>query len=192
MTSPDRAILDPEIRRRIANLTLTARKAVEGMLSGVHRSPHRGASVVFVEHREYRPGDDLRLLDWRAYARSDRHTIKRFEQEGTYPLPEAQLDRFLFQIDVGYPSAAEEAEIVRRTTAPIAATPEPVLTREEILDLQDLVPRVPVAAHVIEHAVSRTSSCIDNTDGASRTAWRAPRSAPVVCSTIVSSSAWLG
>ena len=81
MTSPDRAILDPEIRRRIANLTLTARKAVEGMLSGVHRSPHRGASVVFVEHREYRPGDDLRLLDWRAYARSDRHTIKRFEQE---------------------------------------------------------------------------------------------------------------
>jgi uncharacterized protein (DUF58 family) len=47
----------------------------------VHRSPHRGASVVFVEHREYRPGDDLRLLDWRAYARSDRHTIKRFEQE---------------------------------------------------------------------------------------------------------------
>lgn len=79
--SEPRAILDPEIRRRIANLTLTARKAVEGVLSGVHRSPHRGASVVFVEHREYRPGDDLRLLDWRAYARSDRHTIKRFEQE---------------------------------------------------------------------------------------------------------------
>jgi uncharacterized protein (DUF58 family) len=77
----ERPILDPEIRKRIANLTFKARRAVEGMLSGAHRSPHRGASVVFVEHREYRPGDDLRLLDWRAYARSDRHTVKRFEQE---------------------------------------------------------------------------------------------------------------
>src|SRR6185503_9004621 len=47
----------------------------------IHRSPHRGASVIFAEHREYRPGDDLRLLDWRAFARSDRYTIKRFEQE---------------------------------------------------------------------------------------------------------------
>ncbi|UJR81151.1 DUF58 domain-containing protein [Sandaracinus amylolyticus] len=77
----ERQVLDPAIRARIANLSLKARRAVEGVLSGVHRSPHRGASVVFVEHREYRPGDDLRLLDWRAYARSDRHTIKRFEQE---------------------------------------------------------------------------------------------------------------
>lgn len=73
--------LDPETAKRVANLTLQARKAVDGLLSGIHRSPHRGASVVFVEHREYRPGDDLRLLDWRAYARSDRHQIKRFEQE---------------------------------------------------------------------------------------------------------------
>ncbi len=73
--------LDPEVAQRVANLSFSARKAVEGLLSGVHRSPHRGASVVFVEHREYKPGDDLRLLDWRAYARSDRHQIKRFEQE---------------------------------------------------------------------------------------------------------------
>ena len=73
--------LDPETARRVASLTFQARKAVDGLLSGIHRSPHRGASVVFVEHREYRPGDDLRLLDWRAYARSDRHQIKRFEQE---------------------------------------------------------------------------------------------------------------
>ncbi|MBZ0120826.1 MAG: DUF58 domain-containing protein [Sandaracinaceae bacterium] len=73
--------LDPEVAKRVANLTLAARKAVEGLLTGIHKSPHRGASVVFVEHREYRPGDDLRLLDWRAFARSDRHQIKRFEQE---------------------------------------------------------------------------------------------------------------
>nr|WP_329611164.1 MoxR family ATPase [Sandaracinus amylolyticus] len=80
-------------------------------------------------------------------------TQNPIEQEGTYPLPEAQLDRFLFQIDVGYPSADEEMEIVRRTTAPIGEPPTAVLTREEILDLQALVPRVPVAPHVIEHAV---------------------------------------
>jgi uncharacterized protein (DUF58 family) len=73
--------LDPEVARKVQHLTLQARRAVEGLLQGIHRSPHRGASVVFVEHREYRPGDDLRLLDWRAFARTDRHQIKRFEQE---------------------------------------------------------------------------------------------------------------
>jgi uncharacterized protein (DUF58 family) len=78
---PAGELLDPALLQRIANLSVAARRAVDGALSGVHRSPHRGASVVFVEHREYRPGDDLRLLDWRAYARSDRHQIKRFEQE---------------------------------------------------------------------------------------------------------------
>lgn len=74
-------VLDPETARRVKNLTLQARRTVDGLLSGIHRSPHRGASVVFVEHREYRPGDDTRLLDWRAFARTDRDVIKRFEQE---------------------------------------------------------------------------------------------------------------
>ena len=55
--------------------------STKSMRSGIHRSPHRGASVIFAEHRDYRPGDDLRLLDWRAFARSDRYTIKHFEQE---------------------------------------------------------------------------------------------------------------
>jgi MoxR-like ATPase len=80
-------------------------------------------------------------------------TQNPIEQEGTYPLPEAQLDRFMLQIEVGYPSAQDELEIVRRTTAPEQAAPSPVLTRHEILWLQDLVRRVPVAPHVIEHAV---------------------------------------
>ncbi len=76
-----RAPIDPDAARRIAALTLEVRRAALGLASGKHRSPHRGASVVFVEHREYRPGDDPRLIDWRAYARNDRHAIKRFEQE---------------------------------------------------------------------------------------------------------------
>lgn len=73
--------IDAETRGRALALKIEATRIVDGLLSGMHKSPHRGASVVFVEHRDYRPGDDPRLLDWRAFARSDRHTIKRFEQE---------------------------------------------------------------------------------------------------------------
>ena len=81
-------------------------------------------------------------------------TQNPIEQEGTYPLPEAQLDRFLVQVDVGYPSEAEELEIVRRTTSPQVASPQPVLSRAQIVELQELVPRVPVADHVVAHAVA--------------------------------------
>ncbi|MCB9603746.1 MAG: MoxR family ATPase [Sandaracinus sp.] len=81
-------------------------------------------------------------------------TQNPIEQEGTYPLPEAQLDRFLVQVDVGYPSEDEELEIVRRTTAPTTSTPQPVLGRSQIVELQELVPRVPVADHVVAHAVA--------------------------------------
>lgn len=81
-------------------------------------------------------------------------TQNPIEQEGTYPLPEAQLDRFLFQIDVRYPSQHEEIEIVKRTTAPMPTTVTPVLSAQDIIEFQDLVPRVPVADHVVQHAVA--------------------------------------
>lgn len=74
-------MLEPELATRLAGLTLRARRTVDGLLAGMHRSPHRGASAIFKEHREYRPGDDPRLIDWRAYARSDRYAIKHFEHE---------------------------------------------------------------------------------------------------------------
>lgn len=66
---------------RVSNLQLTARQVVEGVITGLHKSPHRGFSVEFSEHREYVAGDELRHLDWRAYARSDRYYIKLYEQE---------------------------------------------------------------------------------------------------------------
>jgi MoxR-like ATPase len=81
-------------------------------------------------------------------------TQNPIEQEGTYPLPEAQLDRFMLQIEVSYPNEVDEVEIVRRTTAPQPEELTAVLSRDEILELQQLVLRVPVAAHVIERAVS--------------------------------------
>jgi uncharacterized protein (DUF58 family) len=66
---------------RIKSLQLRARVVVEGFLSGLHRSPYHGFSVEFTEYRQYSPGDDLRYLDWKLYARSDRYYIKRFEDE---------------------------------------------------------------------------------------------------------------
>lgn len=73
--------LDPQILARIAQLGLRANRVVEGTISGLHRSPLHGVSVEFADHREYAPGDDLKRLDWRAYARSNRFYIKRYEEE---------------------------------------------------------------------------------------------------------------
>ncbi len=78
-------------------------------------------------------------------------TQNPIEQEGTYPLPEAQLDRFMFNIWVDYPSPNEEEEILRTTTSGKQAQPEPVLTQEEILQLQQVVRKVPVSDHVIKY-----------------------------------------
>jgi uncharacterized protein (DUF58 family) len=71
----------PTDAARMGKLQFTARQVVEGVITGMHKSPHRGFSVEFSEHREYVPGDELRHLDWQAYARSDRYYIKLYEQE---------------------------------------------------------------------------------------------------------------
>ncbi|HSB19032.1 MAG TPA: MoxR family ATPase [Anaeromyxobacteraceae bacterium] len=83
-------------------------------------------------------------------------TQNPIEQEGTYPLPEAQLDRFMFYVQVHYPSAEEEVEIVRTTTTGARRKLERLLSPREITDLQDLVLRVPAAEHVVRHAVELT------------------------------------
>jgi MoxR-like ATPase len=81
-------------------------------------------------------------------------TQNPIEQEGTYPLPEAQLDRFMVQVDVGYPSEDEELRIVNQTTAAYRPSLRKVLTPERIIELQELVLRVPAAEHVLRYAVS--------------------------------------
>jgi uncharacterized protein (DUF58 family) len=72
---------EPDRIAKLKNLNLLARQAVEGFISGLHRSPHKGFSVEFAEHREYTAGDDLRHLDWVAWGRTDRYYIKQYEQE---------------------------------------------------------------------------------------------------------------
>ena len=83
-------------------------------------------------------------------------TQNPIEQEGTYPLPEAQLDRFMLQVNVDYPTEDEEFEIVRSTTSNLHATVNKVLGVEEVLQLQEIVRRVPVADHVIRYALQLT------------------------------------
>lgn len=81
-TNPrDRQFLEPEVVARLGSLEVKARAIVEGFLSGLHRSPFKGFSVEFAEYRQYMPGDDLATIDWRVYARSDRHFVKKFEEE---------------------------------------------------------------------------------------------------------------
>jgi uncharacterized protein (DUF58 family) len=73
--------LDGEALAKLGSLQLRVKAAVDGALAGLHRSIHRGSSVEFAEHKEYSPGDDLRRLDWQAYAKYDRYYIRQFENE---------------------------------------------------------------------------------------------------------------
>ncbi len=81
-------------------------------------------------------------------------TQNPIEQEGTYPLPEAQLDRFMFSINLEYPSFQEEVEVVKSTTTAVISKANAVLSLKEILDIQQLIRKVPVTDNVIEYAVS--------------------------------------
>lgn len=73
--------VDPAVLDKLAGLDLVARTVVEGFMSGQHRSPHRGSSVEFAQHREYVPGDELRRVDWKVFARSNRLVVKEFVEE---------------------------------------------------------------------------------------------------------------
>lgn len=76
-----RKYLDPKVLTRLSRLEIKAKLVVEGFIAGMHRSPYRGFSVEFAEHREYVPGDDIRHVDWKVYGRSDRYYIKQYEEE---------------------------------------------------------------------------------------------------------------
>jgi len=75
------AYVQPEALMRLAGLKLRARKVVEGVLSGLHRSPHKGSSVEFAEYKEYTLGDEIRHIDWKAYGKSDKYYVKQYEEE---------------------------------------------------------------------------------------------------------------
>lgn len=74
-------LLDPQALARLSTVKLRARAVVEGVLSGLHKSPHQGQSVEFAEHKEYAPGDEIRHIDWKAYGKFDKYYVKRYEHE---------------------------------------------------------------------------------------------------------------
>ena len=90
-------------------------------------------------------------------------TQNPIEQEGTYPLPEAQLDRFMFAINLEYPSFSEEVQVVKSTTTDTQQTVNALFTAQEIIDFQNVIRRIPVADNVIEYAVSIVSKTRPNT-----------------------------
>ncbi len=118
----------------------------------VNRTPPKTQAALLQAMQEYRvtAGGQTYPLDLPFLVFATQNPI---EQEGTYPLPEAQLDRFMFYVNVHYPSAQEEVEIVRATTGAVRPVLAKVLSPREIRELQDLVLRVPAADHVIRHAV---------------------------------------
>jgi MoxR-like ATPase len=118
----------------------------------VNRTPPKTQAALLQAMQEYRvtaSGETYPLdLPFLVFA-----TQNPIEQEGTYPLPEAQLDRFMFLVDVGYPSAEEEVQIVKSTTSGSPPRLTKVLSPEQIIALQELVRRVPVPDHVVRYAV---------------------------------------
>lgn len=79
--TPGARFVDPAVLARVGNLEFVARTVVDGVINGLHRSPFFGASVDFAEHRGYVPGDDIRRVDWKVFARTDRYFLKEFEAD---------------------------------------------------------------------------------------------------------------
>jgi len=118
----------------------------------INRTPPKTQAALLQSMQEYRvtAGGTTYDLDLPFLVFATQNPI---EQEGTYPLPEAQLDRFMFQIDVDYPTEAEEELIVKQQTSSYRADINRVLSPERIRELQEVVLRVPVADHVVKYAV---------------------------------------
>jgi len=93
-------------------------------------------------------------------------TQNPIEQEGTYPLPEAQLDRFMFAINLQYPTFEEEVQVVKATTSDIQASVNALFTAQEIIDFQNVIRRIPVADNVVEYAVSMVGKTRPNSNAA--------------------------
>src|SRR5512140_2340025 len=79
--APRPALLDPLVLAKLGSLKLRVRAITEGILTGLHKSPHHGQSIEFAEHKEYAPGDEVQLIDWKAYGKFDKYYVKKFEQE---------------------------------------------------------------------------------------------------------------
>src|SRR5271170_3884447 len=123
----------------------------------------QSALLEAMQEHQVTAGGEIRKLAEPFFVMATQNPI---DQEGTYPLPEAQLDRFFFKLIVGYPSGEELTEVLTRTTEGLKAEINRVLTKEQIVELQKLVRQVPVASHVKDYAVRLVLSTHPKTDTA--------------------------
>src|SRR5215475_8346964 len=123
----------------------------------------QSALLEAMQEHQVTAGGELRKLSEPFFVMATQNPI---DQEGTYPLPEAQLDRFFFKILVGYPSAAELSEVLSRTTSGFRATVQRVLAQEALMELMNLVREVPIASHVKDYAVRLVLSSHPKTETA--------------------------
>jgi MoxR-like ATPase len=119
----------------------------------INRTPPKTQAALLQAMQEYNvtAGGRTFPLDLPFFVLATQNPV---EQEGTYPLPEAQLDRFMFMVNIGYPSKKEERQIVRSTTMELEGEPEAVLSANDILHVQKVLRKLPVSDHVIDYAVS--------------------------------------
>ncbi|MFA6617746.1 MAG: MoxR family ATPase [Candidatus Neomarinimicrobiota bacterium] len=119
----------------------------------INRTPPKTQSALLeaMQERQVTAAGQTHNLDTPFFVLATQNPI---EQEGTYPLPEAQLDRFMFQLQVGYPNLEEEKEIVNRTTGAAQAELKKVISKEKLKDIQEAIALIPVAEHVVDYAVA--------------------------------------
>ena len=129
----------------------------------VNRTPPKTQAALLEAMQEHKvtSGGKTYNLDEPFFVLATQNPI---EQEGTYPLPEAQLDRFMFNLKINYPTNEEEIAIVRQTTKPVKDRLSPIMTKSEINSYQSLVRRVPVADNVVEYAVKLVSATRPNSE----------------------------
>jgi len=119
----------------------------------INRTPPKTQAALLQAMQEYHvtAGGNTFPLDLPFFVLATQNPV---EQEGTYPLPEAQLDRFMFMVNIGYPSKKEERQIVRATTMDVESELEPVLSANDIVHVQKVLRKLPVSDHVVDYAVS--------------------------------------
>ena len=130
----------------------------------INRTPPKTQSALLQAMQEHNvtAGGQTYVLDEPFFVLATQNPI---EQEGTYPLPEAQLDRFMFNIKIDYPSRGEEVSIVQTTTSGSETVLKPIIPKDQLLSYQELVRRVPVAENVVEYAVDLVAKTRSNSDG---------------------------
>jgi uncharacterized protein (DUF58 family) len=158
---PGARFIDPSVLARISNLELLARTVVDGFINGLHRAPHLGASMDFAEHRAYMPGDDIRRIDWKLYARSDKYFIKEFEADTNVNFS-ILLDISKSMNFAGTPGSITKLDYAKYLAACLAYFSSKQRDRVGMCtfddDVRDYIPPSAKHLHVILHALERVKA----------------------------------